>query len=92
MGVGADCATWGRYCHNTQSQSTGKSLNDYHIYEEIGRGKQSIVYKGRRKKTIEYVAIKSVEKSQRERLMNEVRWRGELLLTGICGSGIKHSM
>jgi serine/threonine-protein kinase ULK4 len=51
----------------------GRSLNDYHIYEEIGKGKQSIVYKGRRKKSIEYVAIKSVEKSQRERLMNEVR-------------------
>jgi predicted Ser/Thr protein kinase len=53
--------------------STGRSLNDYHIYEEIGKGKQSIVYKGRRKKSIEYVAIKSVDKSQRERLMNEVR-------------------
>ena len=51
----------------------GRSLNDYHIYEEIGKGKQSIVYKGRRKKSIEYVAIKSVEKSQRDRLMNEVR-------------------
>jgi serine/threonine-protein kinase ULK4 len=56
----------------SQPGANGRSLNDYHIYEEIGKGKQSIVYKGRRKKSIEYVAIKSVEKSQRDRLMNEV--------------------
>ncbi|RWV90475.1 hypothetical protein GW17_00047318 [Ensete ventricosum] len=40
-------------------------MNNYHIYEAIGRGKHSMVYKGRKKKTIEYYAIKSVEKSQR---------------------------
>eukprot|EP01065_Artemidia_motanka_P001563 TRINITY_DN10716_c0_g2_i1.p1 TRINITY_DN10716_c0_g2~~TRINITY_DN10716_c0_g2_i1.p1 ORF type:complete len:1313 (+),score=400.41 TRINITY_DN10716_c0_g2_i1:120-4058(+) len=47
-------------------------MNNYQIYEEIGRGKHSTVYKGRRKKTIEYFAIKSVEKSQRTRVLNEV--------------------
>mmetsp|Transcript_8196 Transcript_8196/g.16118 ORF Transcript_8196/g.16118 Transcript_8196/m.16118 type:complete len:1213 (+) Transcript_8196:4271-7909(+) len=48
-------------------------MNNYHIYEEIGRGKHSTVYKGRRKKTIEYVAVKSVDKSRRKKVLNEVR-------------------
>lgn len=48
-------------------------MNNYHIYEEIGRGKYSVVYKGRRKKTIQYVAVKSVEKSRRKKVLNEVR-------------------
>ena len=48
-------------------------MNNYHIYEEIGRGKYSVVYKGRKKKTIEYVAVKSVERYRRRKLMNEVR-------------------
>jgi hypothetical protein len=48
-------------------------MNNYHIYEEIGRGQQSVVYKvrinnlkrqGRKKKTIDYVAVKSVEKTR----------------------------
>eukprot|EP00241_Pyramimonas_parkeae_P023824 CAMPEP_0114318448 /NCGR_PEP_ID=MMETSP0059-20121206/24622_1 /TAXON_ID=36894 /ORGANISM="Pyramimonas parkeae, Strain CCMP726" /LENGTH=42 /DNA_ID= /DNA_START= /DNA_END= /DNA_ORIENTATION= len=40
-------------------------MQNYHIYEAIGRGKHSTVYKGRKKKTITYYAIKSVEKNQR---------------------------
>lgn len=48
-------------------------MNNYHIYEEIGRGKYSVVYKGRKKKTIEFVAVKSVDRMRRKKLMNEVR-------------------
>lgn len=48
-------------------------MNNYHIYDEIGRGKSSIVYKGRKKKTIEYLAVKSVEKHRRTKILNEVR-------------------
>jgi serine/threonine-protein kinase ULK4 len=48
-------------------------MNDYHIYAEIGRGKGSVVYKGREKKTINYVAIKSVEKQYKKKVLNEVR-------------------
>ena len=47
-------------------------MNNLHIYEEIGRGKYSVVYKGRIKKTIEYVAVKSVEKSRKKKIHNEV--------------------
>ncbi|OAY82064.1 Serine/threonine-protein kinase RUNKEL [Ananas comosus] len=48
-------------------------MNNFHVYEAIGRGKYSTVYKGRKKKTIEYYAIKSVEKSQRSKVLQEVR-------------------
>ncbi|XP_056694950.1 serine/threonine-protein kinase RUNKEL [Spinacia oleracea] len=48
-------------------------MNQYHIYEAIGHGKYSTVYKGRKKKTIEYFAIKSVDKSQRSKVLEEVQ-------------------
>eukprot|EP00878_Enallax_costatus_P020942 GHUV01022155.1.p1 GENE.GHUV01022155.1~~GHUV01022155.1.p1 ORF type:complete len:723 (+),score=230.98 GHUV01022155.1:2317-4485(+) len=48
-------------------------MNQYHIYEKIGKGKHSVVYKGRKKKTIQYHAIKSVDKSQKARVLQEVR-------------------
>lgn len=47
-------------------------MNNYHICE-IGRSKNSVVYKGRLKKTIEYLAIKSCEKAHKLKVMNEVR-------------------
>jgi serine/threonine-protein kinase ULK4 len=43
-------------------------MDRYHIYEEIGKGNYSQVYKGREKKKIEYVAIKRVDKN----MMNNV--------------------
>ncbi|KAL5712821.1 non-specific serine/threonine protein kinase [Ranunculus cassubicifolius] len=48
-------------------------MNHYHIYEAIGRGKYSCVYKARKKKTIEYFACKSVDKSQKPKVLQEVR-------------------
>jgi serine/threonine-protein kinase ULK4 len=43
-------------------------MDKYHIYDEIGKGEFSQVFKGREKKKIEYVAIKRIEKS----VMNKV--------------------
>lgn len=34
-------------------------MEDYHLYDEVGRGKDSVVYKGRKKQTIEFVALRS---------------------------------
>jgi serine/threonine protein kinase len=51
-------------------------MNNYSLTEEIGRGKYSVVYKGRKKKTIQYFAIKSVEKSHKEKVLNEVATLG----------------
>lgn len=43
-------------------------MDKYHIYEEIGKGQYSQVFKGREKKKIQYMAIKRVDKS----MMNKV--------------------
>jgi len=48
-------------------------MDKYHIYEEIGKGDFSQVFKGREKKKIEYVAIKRVEKSMMSKVVNEVQ-------------------
>ncbi|OMJ73613.1 hypothetical protein SteCoe_27657 [Stentor coeruleus] len=48
-------------------------MNNFHIYDEIGRGKFSVVYKGRKKKSFEYLAVKSVEKNRRKKILNEVK-------------------
>ena len=49
------------------------SPNPPSIYEAVGRGSGSTVYKGRRKRTIQYVAVKSVAKARRPRVLAEVR-------------------
>eukprot|EP00667_Euglena_gracilis_P025346 EG_transcript_29712 len=48
-------------------------MQNYQIYEEIGKGKFSTVYKGRKKRSIDYYAVKSIEKSQRAKVLNEVQ-------------------
>jgi len=48
-------------------------MNDFHIYEVIGRGKHSVVYKGRQKKTINYFGVKSIDKGQRPFVLQEVK-------------------
>lgn len=50
-------------------------MDKYHIYEEVGAGQHSQVFKGREKMDIEYVAIKRVEKSMMERVIKEVQAR-----------------
>ena len=44
-------------------------MDNYHIYEEIGRGKSSVVYKGRRKKSILFLAVKSVAKAKMDKVV-----------------------
>ena len=56
-----------------QAAAAAVAMNNFHIYEQIGRGKHSVVYKSRRKKTIQYYAVKSVDKSQKARVLQEVR-------------------
>lgn len=48
-------------------------MDKYHIYEEIGKGAFSQVFKGREKKKIEYVAIKRVDKSMMNKIVTEVQ-------------------
>ena len=42
------------------------------IFDVLGRGKHSTVHKGRKKGTIIYYAIKSVEKSEKARVLQQV--------------------
>eukprot|EP00761_Pharyngomonas_kirbyi_P000355 gb/GECH01000355.1/.p1 GENE.gb/GECH01000355.1/~~gb/GECH01000355.1/.p1 ORF type:complete len:1235 (+),score=314.16 gb/GECH01000355.1/:1-3705(+) len=48
-------------------------MENYQIIEQLGKGKFSTVYKGRKKRTIEYFAIKSVDKSIKGKVLNEVK-------------------
>ena len=48
-------------------------MDKYHIFNEIGSGKNSQVFKGRQKKTVTYVAVKRVEKGQMSKVVNEVQ-------------------
>ncbi|KAF0985137.1 hypothetical protein FDP41_000176 [Naegleria fowleri] len=46
-------------------------MDNFQIYEEIGKGSSSVVYKGRKRKTIEYAAVKCVEKHHHQKVFNE---------------------
>ncbi|KAJ8382525.1 hypothetical protein SKAU_G00033030 [Synaphobranchus kaupii] len=48
-------------------------MENFILYEEIGRGSKSVVYKGRRKGSIYFVAIICCEKSKRAKVTNHVR-------------------
>lgn len=52
------------------------------MYEEIGRGSRSVVYKGRRKGSIHFVAIICSDKSKRPELTNHVCKRN--ISSAIC--------
>lgn len=58
------------YCQQTYVKPHEKHICS--IYDAIGRGKHSVVYKGRKKKSIQYYAVKSVEKTQKPRVLQEV--------------------
>ncbi|KAL2083888.1 hypothetical protein ACEWY4_019406 [Coilia grayii] len=53
-------------------------MENFILYEEIGRGSKSVVYKGRRKGSIHFVAIICSEKSKRPELTNHVRLTHDL--------------
>ncbi|KAI5618130.1 serine/threonine-protein kinase ULK4 [Silurus asotus] len=53
-------------------------MENFVLYEEIGRGSRSVVYKGRRKGSIHFVAIVCSEKSKRPELTNHVRLAHDL--------------
>lgn len=47
-------------------------MENFVLYEELGRGESSIIYKGRRKGTIHFVAIHCIEKCKRAEVTNTV--------------------
>ncbi|XP_051468770.1 serine/threonine-protein kinase ULK4 isoform X2 [Apus apus] len=53
-------------------------MENFILYEEIGRGNKTIVYKGRRKGTINFVAVLCTEKCKRAEILNWVRLTHEI--------------
>ena len=47
-------------------------MENFVLYEDIGRGNHCVVYKGRRKGTINFVAISCIEKCKRHLVTNTV--------------------
>ena len=60
-------------------------MENYVLYDEIGRGENTVVYKGRRKGTINFVAIYCIEKILRAEITNRVRLTHELCHENIVG-------
>ncbi|XP_074754238.1 serine/threonine-protein kinase ULK4 isoform X5 [Athene noctua] len=53
-------------------------MENFVLYEEIGRGSKTVVYKGRRKGTINFVAVLCTDKSKRAEITNWVRLTDEI--------------
>ncbi|XP_010815879.1 serine/threonine-protein kinase ULK4 isoform X3 [Bos taurus] len=53
-------------------------MENFILYEEIGRGSKTVVYKGRRKGTINFVAILCTDKCRRPEITNWVRLTHEI--------------
>lgn len=53
-------------------------MENFILYEEVGRGSKTVVYKGRRKGTINFVAILCTEKCKRPEITNWVRLTHEI--------------
>jgi serine/threonine-protein kinase ULK4 len=53
-------------------------MENYVLYDELGKGTYSVVYKGRKKGSVEYVAVHCAEKTKRKELQNIVRLTHEL--------------
>ncbi|XP_061852777.1 serine/threonine-protein kinase ULK4 [Colius striatus] len=53
-------------------------MDNFILYEEIGRGNKTVVYKGRRKGTINFVAVLCADKCKRAEITNWVRLTHEI--------------
>ncbi|XP_064646752.1 serine/threonine-protein kinase ULK4-like [Lineus longissimus] len=58
-------------------------MENFVLYDEIGRGEHTIVYKGRRKGTINFLAIHCIDKCKRAYITNRVRLTHEIRHTNI---------
>jgi serine/threonine-protein kinase ULK4 len=48
-------------------------MNNYHFYEEEAKGKFSVIFKARKKRKLDFVAIKRMEKTKKNKILNEAR-------------------
>lgn len=52
--------------------SSPQQMENFILYEELGAGHNSVVYKGRRKGNLNYVAIKCTDKTKKSEITNHV--------------------
>ena len=48
-------------------------MDKYHLFQDIGSGHMSQIFKGREKRTVEFVAIKRIDKSRMSAIVHEVQ-------------------
>uniref|UniRef100_A0A3B5AME5 Protein kinase domain-containing protein n=1 Tax=Stegastes partitus TaxID=144197 RepID=A0A3B5AME5_9TELE len=53
-------------------------MENFILYEELGAGRNSVVYKGRKKGSLNYVAIVCTDKAKRTEITNHVRLSRDL--------------
>ena len=53
-------------------------MNNYHFYEEEAKGKYSVIFKARKKRRLDFVAIKRMDKTRKKKILNEARILSEL--------------
>ena len=57
---------------SSRLQKDKNIMENFVLYEELGKGENSIIYKGRRKGTINFVAIHCIDKCKRPEVTNTV--------------------
>ncbi|XP_074939567.1 serine/threonine-protein kinase ULK4 isoform X1 [Phalacrocorax aristotelis] len=65
-------------CFQSIACKASLSMENFILYEEIGRGNKTVVYKGRRKGTINFVAVLCTDKCKRAEITNWVRLTHEI--------------
>ncbi|XP_054670042.1 serine/threonine-protein kinase ULK4 isoform X3 [Grus americana] len=65
-------------CFQSIACKSSLRMENFILYEEIGRGSKTVVYKGRRKGTINFVAILCTDKCKRAEITNWVRLTHEI--------------
>ena len=53
-------------------------MNNYHFYEEEAKGRFSVIFKARKKRKLDFVAIKRMEKTRKNKILNEAQILSEL--------------
>ncbi|KAM7420340.1 hypothetical protein PAMA_014859 [Pampus argenteus] len=61
-----------------QTSTKRQQMENFILYEELGAGSSSVVYKGRRKGNLNYVAIICTDKAKRAEITNHVRLSHDL--------------
>uniref|UniRef100_A0AAX7TGF9 Protein kinase domain-containing protein n=1 Tax=Astatotilapia calliptera TaxID=8154 RepID=A0AAX7TGF9_ASTCA len=59
-------------------KTRARQMENFILYEELGAGHNSVVYKGRRKGNLNYVAIKCTDKTKKSEITNHVRLTQDL--------------